>query len=73
MNISFLYKVCNSLFSEYMAPSRLIFSCVREAGRWLNVTQIKIAVKQGYDSLDSIIFEAAMMLNAAETRCKQKE
>jgi hypothetical protein len=34
---------------------------------------IKVAVKQSFDNVDSIIFEAALALNAIETRTKQKE
>ncbi len=37
------------------------------------MTQIRIAVKQAFDDVDSIIFEAALTLNAIETRRKQKE
>jgi hypothetical protein len=37
------------------------------------LTQIKIAVKQAFDNVDSIIFEAALTLNAIETRNKQME
>jgi len=37
------------------------------------LTQIKIAVKQAFDNVDSIIFEAALTLNANETRNKQRE
>jgi len=33
---------------------------------------IKIAVKQTFDNVDSILFEAALTLNAIETRNKQK-
>ncbi len=37
------------------------------------VTQIKIAVKQVYNDIDAVIFEAILTLNAIETRCKQKD
>ena len=38
-----------------------------------NVGQIKVAVKQGFDTVDAIIFEAALTLNGIETKHKQKE
>jgi hypothetical protein len=37
------------------------------------LTQIKVAVKQAFDNIDEIIFEAALTLNAVETKYKQKE
>jgi len=37
------------------------------------MTQIKINIKQAFDPVDSILFEAALTLNAIETRDKQKE
>jgi len=37
------------------------------------LTQIRIDVKQAFDSIDAILFEAALALNATETRYKQKE
>ena len=39
----------------------------------LILTQIKVAVKQAFDPVDSIIFEAALTLHAIETRNRQKE
>jgi hypothetical protein len=35
--------------------------------------QIKVAVKQGFETVDAIIFEAALTLNGKETKYKQKE
>jgi hypothetical protein len=35
--------------------------------------QIKVAIKQEFDSIDAIIFEAALTLNEIETKHKQKE
>jgi hypothetical protein len=35
--------------------------------------QIKVEVKQGFDNVDAIIFEAALLLNEIETKYKQKE
>jgi hypothetical protein len=43
---------------------------------WLGdliLPQIKIVVKQEFDNLDAIIFEAALTLNSIETKDKQKE
>jgi hypothetical protein len=37
------------------------------------MSQIRVAVKQAFNSLDEIIFEAALALYASETRYKQKE
>jgi hypothetical protein len=37
------------------------------------LSEIKVAVKQGFDSVDAIIFEAALVLNAIETKNKQKD
>jgi hypothetical protein len=37
------------------------------------LSQIKVAVKQTYESVDAIIFEAALTLNAIETKYKQRE
>jgi hypothetical protein len=37
------------------------------------LAQIKVAVKQAFDSIDGIIFEAALTLNEIETKYKQKE
>ena len=37
------------------------------------LTQMKVAVKQIFDPVDVIKFEAAIALNAMETRYKQKE
>ncbi len=34
---------------------------------------MKVAVKQTYDSVDEIMFEAALVANAKETQTKQKE
>jgi hypothetical protein len=34
---------------------------------------MKVAVKQAFDSVDEIIFEAAIVINAIETQYKQKE
>ena len=41
-------------------------------GNWL-LTQIKVAVKQEFDNIDAIKFEAALTLNEMETKYKQKE
>ncbi|MGE5532877.1 MAG: hypothetical protein ACM3UN_00855 [Bacillota bacterium] len=35
--------------------------------------QLKVAVKQTFDPVDEIKFEAAILFNARETRYKQKE
>jgi hypothetical protein len=35
--------------------------------------QIKVAVKQTFDKVDAIIFEAALVINAIETKNKQKD
>jgi hypothetical protein len=37
------------------------------------LNKIRIAVKQAFNSVDAIIFEAALALNASETNYKQKE
>jgi hypothetical protein len=37
------------------------------------LTQIKVAVKQAFDPIDEVIFEAALALNAVETQYKQME
>jgi hypothetical protein len=37
------------------------------------LSQIKVAVKQGFDKVDAIMFEAALTLNEIETKYKQKE
>ncbi|MGD0203114.1 MAG: hypothetical protein ABSC20_04320 [Candidatus Bathyarchaeia archaeon] len=37
------------------------------------MTQIRVAVKPAFDTVDAIIFEAALVLNATETKYKQKE
>jgi len=37
------------------------------------LTEVKVAVKQGFDTIDAIIFEAALTLNAIETQFKQKD
>jgi len=37
------------------------------------MSQIKVAVKQAFNSIDEIIFEAALALYASETRYRQKE
>jgi len=37
------------------------------------LTKIKVEVKQGFDRIDAIIFEAALTLNEIETRYKQKD
>ncbi len=37
------------------------------------MSQIKVAVKQEFDTIDAIIFEAALTLNEIETKYKQKE
>jgi hypothetical protein len=34
---------------------------------------MKVAVKQAFDSVDAIMFEAAIVLNAIETQYKQKD
>ncbi len=39
----------------------------------LTLSQIKVAVKQEFDTIDAIIFEAALTLNEIETKYKQKE
>lgn len=39
----------------------------------LALTQIKILVKQAFGTVDSILFEAALALNAIETRYKQRQ
>jgi hypothetical protein len=38
-----------------------------------NLGQIRVAVKQGFNTVDSIIFDAALTLNGIETRYKLKE
>ena len=38
-----------------------------------NLDQIRVSVKQGFDVVDAIIFEAALTLYGIETKCKQKE
>jgi len=43
-----------------------------QIGAWF-LTQIKIMVKQTFGNVDSIMFEAALTLNAIETRNKQQE
>ena len=35
--------------------------------------QIKVAVKQTFDNVDAIIFEAALVLYEIETKYKQKQ
>ena len=35
--------------------------------------QIKVSVKQEFDPIDAIMFEAALTLNEIETKYKQKE
>jgi hypothetical protein len=37
------------------------------------LNQIKVAVKQSFDKVDAIMFEAALTLNEIETKYKQKE
>lgn len=37
------------------------------------MTEIKVAVKQSFDTVDEIKFEAALALYAIETQYKQKE
>jgi len=37
------------------------------------LNQIKVAIKQEFDTIDAIIFEAALTLNEIETKHKQKE
>lgn len=37
------------------------------------LNQIKISVKQAFGTVDSIMFEAALTINAVETLFKQKE
>ena len=37
------------------------------------LAQVKVYVKQVFGQVDSIMFEAAMTLNAIETQAKQKE
>lgn len=34
---------------------------------------MKVAVKQAFDAVDAVLFEAALVLNAVETQYKQKE
>ncbi len=34
---------------------------------------MKVAVKQAFDAVDAVIFEAALVLNAIDTQYKQKE
>jgi hypothetical protein len=34
---------------------------------------MKVAVKQAFDNIDAVRFEAALVLNAIETQYKQKE
>lgn len=41
--------------------------------RGIVLSQIRLAVKQNFDSIDAIIFEAALTLNEIETKHKQKE
>jgi hypothetical protein len=36
------------------------------------LNQIKVAIKQEFDNVDAIIFEAALTLNEIETKYKQK-
>ena len=38
-----------------------------------NLDKIKVAVKQSFDTVDAIIFEAALTLNEQATKYKQKE
>ena len=38
----------------------------------ITLNQIKVEVKQTYETVDAIIFEAALTLNASETKYKQK-
>ena len=37
------------------------------------MTQIKVIIKQAFDDVDSVIFDAALTVNSIETRYKQKE
>ena len=37
------------------------------------MNQIKVIVKQTFDDVDSVIFEAALTLNSIDTRYKLKE
>jgi hypothetical protein len=39
----------------------------------LTLTQIKVAIKQEFDTIDAIMFEAALTVNEIETKYKQKE
>ncbi len=38
-----------------------------------SLNQIKVAIKQSFDTVDAIMFEAALTLNEIETKYKQKE
>ena len=42
-------------------------------GELAPLNQIKVAIKQEFDTIDAIIFEAALTLNEIETKHKQKE
>ena len=39
----------------------------------MTLSQIKVAIKQEFDNIDEILFEAALTLNEIETKYKQKE
>jgi len=39
----------------------------------MTLSQIKVAIKQEFDKIDEILFEAALTLNEIETKYKQKE
>jgi hypothetical protein len=48
------------------------------AGNWfiiwgITLAQIKVAVKKEFDTIDAIIFEAALTVNEIETKYKQKD
>ena len=50
----------------------------KPAGNWfiiwgITLAQIKVAVKKEFDTIDAIIFEAALTVNEIETKYKQKD
>ncbi|HLN89778.1 MAG TPA: hypothetical protein VK253_06900 [Candidatus Binatia bacterium] len=59
--------VSNGEISSVFELERLTVRLVK------GLAQMKVAVKQAFDNVDAIMFEAALALNAIETRYKQKE
>jgi hypothetical protein len=66
------FKKNKSELTKYLRYSACEIRLQEKLNGDLKLNQIKVAIKQDFGAVDSIIFDAAITYNAIETQNKQK-